>query len=648
MNTITIYIHNIVGGDNGAMQYGVASEIRNYVRDFRGKLPYNNQSSPLLALSLVNTGTTRGVLYIIIKPANGGRTQDYLSCYVFVPAEIEISGKEVVELLHDVESIISNNDLNDKAINAIISKQYQTKKALPQFKASSPEASYAVRYFGKGTDYSLQDIVESPFQNYYASYGYILLSNKEEGTSYPSAKDNFTSKQIVSFVEITPVKDTRGFVLFIDGIRFDHTISLQEGTTHKLSWSKEGYAELGTTIQVKRGMEIPSLHDNDIIMRIPLTIFHVVDRNNNKEIMPYSYRVDFMQKSSMSGKFIDIKEVDFSSARIKFSADGYKSRTLPLKDATNLQVITLEECRFVYNIELNVNSVSYRAQIIENHELDWYDLHLPEGFKHYNRHLAYGEDQINRAEWRGNTNYPNDYDNRWRSNGEASHRGNGRGDGRKKNPFIKPFLIIIASLVVILLTTGLVWPGWMRSSKTPSTDGDDGNVAYFDSTYVKQVTNYLDNNEVWNKDSLAQYDLSSLFDCMNNYKFEDIENLENDSLNNSKAFTSLLEAINESKQIGITVPEDKKAYTDDNTITVSKYIKYIKNKANFQVSNTSTVNSDSVSWDEDTYVDDKPTETDNHTKKNNTTKDSHKKSTTSSGKKNSNPTEEQGISGAGR
>lgn len=145
-------------------------------------------------------------------------------------------------------------------------------------------------------------------------------------------------------------------------------------------------------------MTIPALRDSDIIMRIPLTHFHVVDGRTNKGI-PYHYDADFMQKSSKFGKYIDIKEQDLSKAAIRFSADGYKLRTLPLKDAMSVQLITLEECRFVYNIELIINSVSYTGQKVANHELDWNDLLLPDGFKHSNKHLAYGEDQINRATW---------------------------------------------------------------------------------------------------------------------------------------------------------------------------------------------------------------------------------------------------------
>lgn len=594
MNTITIYIHIIVGGDRGAMQYGVASEIKNYVRDFRGKLPYNSQTSSLLALSLISTSTTRGALYTIIKAANGGRPQDYISCDIFVPAEVKISKDEVVDLLKKAENIISNDELKDETINSLVSKTYATKKALPQFTSSRNDSSYAVRYYGKGTDYSLEDIVESPFQNYYANYGYIILSNKGEGISFSSAQADLTNKPIVSLVEIEPAQNRRGFILSIDGIKLDHTISIQEGTTHKLTWSKEGYAELEAQITIKKGMTIPTLRDSDIIMRIPLTHFHVVDGRTNKGI-PYHYDADFMQKSSKFGKYIDIKEQDFSKAAIRFSADGYKLRTLPLKDAMSVQLITLEECRFVYNIELTINSVSYTGQKVANHELDWYDLLLPDGFKHSNKHLAYGEDQINRATWTYNQpqrDQAYEYVSERRLNERTGYDGNHR---HKKHSLAKRALIGGAMLLFVVLFTGLIWPGWFHNDKHIAPE-DQSQETLIDSAYVNQLVKYLDNSDQWSKDSLNKYQLQNLYDAMNNYKFDDIIGLEsNDSLKRSSKFSQLLAAINEIKNKGITVPSKVKPYSNDGKITLSKYIEYIKDPSHFKGEGSEDME-DSFGW----------------------------------------------------
>lgn len=164
MNTITICIRNIVGGDSSPIVYGKADEIRNKIRDFRGILPYNESNVPILTLSLAKSNNSKGAIYTIIKNANGGRTQDYLSCSLFVPAEIDVTGDEMAEILKKAETILSEDGINNNAIKDITSKMYPLRKAIPQFTLSANDATFAVRYFGVGTDYSLQDIVGSPFK----------------------------------------------------------------------------------------------------------------------------------------------------------------------------------------------------------------------------------------------------------------------------------------------------------------------------------------------------------------------------------------------------------------------------------------------------------------------------------------------------
>ena len=137
MNTITICIRNIVGGDNSPSVYGEADEIRNKIRDFRGILPYNESDVPILALSLAKSNNSKGAVYSIIKNAKGGRSQDYLSCSLFVPAEIDVTGPEMAEILKKAETILSEDGINNNAINDITSKVYPLRKAIPQFNVCS-------------------------------------------------------------------------------------------------------------------------------------------------------------------------------------------------------------------------------------------------------------------------------------------------------------------------------------------------------------------------------------------------------------------------------------------------------------------------------------------------------------------------------
>lgn len=567
MNTITIYINNIVDGDGGVTPYGDASEIKNFVRDFRGKLPYNNQASSLLALSLVNTGTTRGALYTIIKAANGGRTQDYLSCYVFIPSEIEITGSEVAELLNKAENIISNNDRNDKAINDIISKPYATKDALPQFASSRRDVTYAVRYYGKGTDYSLQDIVESPYQSYYANFGYVLLSNKDEGTQYPLALKDLTNERIISFVEIKPVNETREFIPYIDNNKFNHPVSFQEGTKHTLSWKRKGYKDITFPITAKRDLSVPVPSDSDLIKQIPKSSFKLANKKTNEVIASYSCHVDRSEPTSISDKYIYIKELNFPNATIRFSADGYKSRELSLRDALSDPVIYLEECRFVYNIELTINSVSYTGQKVANHKLDWHDL-LPDGFRPTNKHLAYGEDQINRAKW--TYNQPCDYPFETGNNGRTGY-------GVNRNKVIE--VVLVLALIIVVFIGGYLIKGdpFSNDDQETSTNYSADTLSAIDDS--ARLIHYLDSNETWSKDTLESLGLSGLFDDMVKYEFSSIiSDIDaSEMAKQSPKMQELLQVAKEAHNNSVVPPESAYPYNQDkNTIDIKAYIKRVK------------------------------------------------------------------------
>lgn len=571
MNTITIYINNIVDGDGGVTQYGDASEIINFVRDFRGKLPYNNQASSLLALSLVNTGTTRGALYTIIKAANGGRTQDYLSCYVFIPSEIEITGSEVAELLHKAENIISNDDRNDKAINDIISKPYATKDALPQFASSRRDVTYAVRYYGKGTDYSLQDIVESPYQSYYANFGYVLLSNKDEGTQYPFALKDLTNERIISFVEIKPVNETRGFIPYIDNKEFNQPVSFQEGTKHTLSWKRKGYEDISFSITAKRDLIVPVPRDSDLIKQIPKSSFKLANKKTNEVIASYNCRVDLSERT-LPDKYIYIKELNFPNAMIYFSADGYKSRKLSLRDALSDPVIYLEECRFVYNIELSINSVSYTGQKVANHELDWHDLLLPDGFRPTNKHLAYGEDQINRAKW--TYNQPKKYNQACDYAFETGNNGR-TGYGVNRNKVIE--VVLVLALIIVAFIGGHLIKGDPFSNDDQETSTSYSTDTLSANGDQSRLIQYLDSSETWSKDTLESNGLKGLFDDMVNYRFSSIQDDIAVMANPSIKMKKLLDAAKEASDNGVVPPEAPFNYNKEkNTIEIDKYIKRVK------------------------------------------------------------------------
>lgn len=578
MNTITICIRNIVGGDNSPSVYGEADEIRNKIRDFRGILPYNESDVPILALSLAKSNNSKGAVYSIIKNAKGGRSQDYLSCSLFVPAEIDVTGPEMAEILKKAETILSEDGINNNAINDITSKVYPLRKAIPQFNLSANDATFAVRYFGVGTDYSLQDIVGSPFQSYYSKYEYILLVDLSKKVSYSSAQYDFTKNSIVSFVVLEPTNDPSGFVPYIGGMLFKRPISVQEGTSLTITWVRNGYADINLPFKVQSGNNIPLPQKNDMKYIIDINSIKVYDRRTH-HVLGFNLQANPRYYSESSKTELIVPVTEYNNIDVVISAEGYKSQKLYLKDVVNKNPVMLEESHYVYKIELSFpgSKVKFTGKVESQYPLAISSLNLPENIQFLNNKLREGESEINKAEW-VNYRMPKTPDNFGTYVSGKGKRGSEVSKTKSRNGHLRRFVVFIVFIAVIVLFTGIVWPGWM-SKKSPKVDTTD-TTTYVDTVNTRAIE-YLDTHKAWKKDALQEFQLEQLYDDMVNFRFEKLANPDLYNLSSSKEYLKLVEAVKEAQSKGIVAPNGKLYSANGDSITIDKYIKYIKNKANF-------------------------------------------------------------------
>jgi len=650
MNTITICIRNIVGGDSSPIVYGKADEIRNKIRDFRGILPYNESNVPILTLSLAKSNNSKGAIYTIIKNANGGRTQDYLSCSLFVPAEIDVTGDEMAEILKKAETILSEDGINNNAIKDITSKMYPLRKAIPQFTLSANDATFAVRYFGVGTDYSLQDIVGSPFQSYYSKYEYILLVDLNNKVSYSSAQYDFTQKPIISFVVLEPISDPNGFIPYIGGMPFKQPISVQEGTTQNITWIHEGYAEINLPFRVQNGMQIPVPKRSDMSYVININSIKVYDITHHMLAFKLDVNPRYCSKNSQSELIIPVTE--YNSVDAVISADGYKSQKVYLKDVVNKNPVLLEESHYVYKIELSFpgSKIKFRGKVESQYPLAISSFNLPSNIHFLNNKLREGESEINKAEW-VNYRMPKTPDNSGTYVSGKGKRGSEVSKTKSRNGHLRRFVVFIVFIAVIVLFTGLVWPGWM-SKKSPKVDTTD-TTTYVDTVNTRAIE-YLDTHKAWKKDALQEFQLEQLYDDMVNFRFENLANPDLYNLSSSKEYLKLVEAVKEAQSKGIVAPNGKLYSANGDSITIDKYIKYIKNKANF-VPESHPEEQEEPDFGLNDASSTEPS-TDNHQSqsstlsenKNNRTNNSSRSNTSNSKRSQNSQNQDASINGAGR
>lgn len=591
MNSISIAIHVVTQGDSGPKVYGEANWLSKYTIDLReNDRDYSQLFSygqPILFLSLVK----EGALFAIVKPANGGRSNDYISSWVFVPAELEISGKELKEVIEKATNILSGIEPDIDEINSIVNKKYQTRESVPYYSPSDLSSSLdAVRYYG-GSGFSLSEILNSPFQNTYSKYRRVFLIDGETEVRFQKAED-LSKQEIVSFVTIpVPSREPNGFMPYLDNNPYTKPICVQEKTKVTITWKKKGYEDISYSFNASPESTIPMPQTKDIILSLYLGDIRVYNKKDGSLIS--SFNVQLEGKNYPSNYTVRVQAQRVQQIEAVINSDGFVSKRVMLADAFKSKGVGLQENQYVYNIELRFPDAitTFPQRIVSRRPLDAYSIHLPHNFKLRGGQLKEGEDEVNLFDYKESRNY-DWYDNDGYGN---QHENQHRLDSSVKRPkhrkHTKAIVVVLALILIVVL--GFLIKGVLSSNddsirRSNYNDSDTTSVT-IDQTKLIQL---LDKSKTWNKDTLESLGLSGLFDDMVYYKFSSIVDLDTNIVNKSTKMRELIRVATEAKNKKATPLEPTYNYnTEKNTIDIDAYInrvnKFIKEHDNYQDSNES-------------------------------------------------------------
>lgn len=591
MNSISIAIHVVTPGDSGPKVYGEANWLSKYTIDLReNDRDYSQLFSygqPILFLSLVK----EGALFAIVKPANGGRSNDYISSWVFVPAELEISGKELKEVIEKATNILSGIEPDIDEINSIVNKKYQTRESVPYYSPSDLSSSLdAVRYYG-GSGFSLSEILNSPFQNTYSKYRRVFLIDGETEVRFQKAED-LSKQEIVSFVTIpVPSREPNGFMPYLDNNPYTKPICVQEKTKVTITWKKKGYEDISYSFNASPESTIPMPQTKDIILSLYLGDIRVYNKKDGSLIS--SFNVQLEGKNYPSNYTVRVQAQRVQQIEAVINSDGFVSKRVMLADAFKSKGVGLQENQYVYNIELRFPDAitTFPQRIVSRRPLDAYSIHLPHNFKLRGGQLKEGEDEVNLFDYKESRNY-DWYDNDGYGN---QHENQHRLDSSVKRPkhrkHTKAIVVVLALILIVVL--GFLIKGVLSSNddsirRSNYNDSDTTSVT-IDQTKLIQL---LDKSKTWNKDTLESLGLSGLFDDMVYYKFSSIVDLDTNIVNKSTKMRELIRVATEAKNKKATPLEPTYNYnTEKNTIDIDAYInrvnKFIKEHDNYQDSNES-------------------------------------------------------------
>lgn len=510
-----------------------------------------NDSTAVLMLTSIDTGHILTVASII-----EGRISDCISAWIYVPVEINISGKRLVEVVDAVKNEILANERNDERLIQLFSESYESAPAISNTAKSNGEKC-AYRYYGQGIQYTLPELLQDMCQSYYKNYKSIFLLDNSAQQRCLSG-DNLTEKKVYSMITLNAPDKVDAFAPYIDGKPFVKPMAGVEGDVLEIEWKRSGYESIRTKTTIREDLKYSIPMPNQYRRLIPYSLIKVVDQWN-MPINDYTLRIE--NQVVNSGYDIPIREDAIKQIKIDIEAEGYEAFCKYL-DLSQSHTIKLSKKMYEYqfSIPLYKSQQSHTIKLKVDKKLSVSPI---EGYVVYGKKLY--TDCIN-------------------------------------NLVLQPtklFNWLTILLSVVALSLGIVGGYYLcysknvpklkeaieyykNASKTSDTQKDVSKASSTSNTQSSQspsVTNssnnvieaikYLDNQTVWILSEMEQYDvLKGLWQALNYRQFEKVLQYEK-SLNQSTKFARLVEAIKNNKETfqGTYCPDG------DTQITINGYIR---------------------------------------------------------------------------
>jgi len=501
-------------------------------------------SSAVLMLTSIDTGHILTVASLI-----EGRITDCISAWMYVPASINISGKELVEIVDAVKKEVLANERNDEKLSQLFSKIYESAPAAKITSKSAGEKC-AFRYYGQGAKYTLSELLNDICQSYYKNYKSVFLLDNSTKLRCISG-DNLSDQKVYSMIVVKSPGNIDAFVPHIGKHVFSNDIYAIEGDEIIVEWKQKGFKTISKTIKVAKGVECPIPVRGEYMMIVEYDAIQVRDESSGEFIKDYSlsinhYNIPVGQKVAIS---IDM----IAQSKVNIYANGYEEWS-KVYDLRRQHVIYMKKKRFAYSFVLL--SKNHKEIHIEYPTKGLLEECPIEGYRPYKGKL-------------------DPYKDNW----------------LEYKPFTKAIKITLSIIfAVVLLIGGIV--GWYLTDNWYKKDISDYKKQISTLTYDlnntqknkpaeqrqesqqpeppnwEQVVEYLDKNTKWERSAMEQFvAIQGLWDALNYREFENILQYEKD-LEKSKNFAKLVKAIKNNKKTF------SGAYCDegDTEITISTYI----------------------------------------------------------------------------
>lgn len=207
---------------------------------------------------LMTSNTNDGYLLTLCRYI-AGRGSDMLTAWIYVPANAQISVEEEMTVLGTVQRELSKSSIDDwQILETLFAKNYPEKQVYIHPRQSTNVAP-AVRYYGNGTPYKLQDLLGDAIgQSYYTDHCCVFFVDRNCGIVAVEGASNYTDKPLMEKVPLCPPDLPADVTMMVNGHPIVSPTLVNKGESIMLSFVRPGYEPLSAKYIGGTPVKIPT------------------------------------------------------------------------------------------------------------------------------------------------------------------------------------------------------------------------------------------------------------------------------------------------------------------------------------------------------------------------------------------------------
>ena len=575
--------HAVIGGE--WMQNVI--DIHPILENFIG---LNEEGQVARILSFTNGGCILTLARLV-----AGRGGDNVAAWIFIPANADVTGSEVMYVAIQTEKVIASSEFNLELLRELCNKEYPEK---PSLSLAPTGNRMAFRWYNST---NIDDLLgPNRYQPYYDKYRYILLldENGHVGLKKDIDIDDLTQRHMEApsmFLHYSANELRNHFgqdisITFIDGKPFDHPVAVKKGERILVRFVRNGFCPVDCYITKTDNLPLvrwPLPDPRQIIWKKAIDQSYFKFSDDQGRDLPNDTNPTVIINGRRLGNVpVEIAEPNLRQVKVDVSVKGqdYAPTSLYV-DLTQPAPVNISLIRRTRNWTRKV-----RMRNGEIADMTLVSKHIPNNKKGPLKGYDYELDT-------GNLVY--DTYRIW------IHRTQG----------------LFAGLMIALLCWGIsdiISSGNGEQTKVATTDYsnqqdkstcespdcqqlDDNEAIKGDTTDTtvnqslsdldeefseKDAIDYLDKNKYWNRDEMENYQsLRGLFDDLNNFNLEKICSFWKDKLKESTNFKDVADHAEsvKAKDINPALPPHDPTYNykeGDVVINRQNYINWLYNLVN--------------------------------------------------------------------